>query len=161
MCQISLFFKSTTDCSSLTTSVFLRTLEYYDGILILTSNRVGTFDAAFTSRIQVSLHYENLTAKSRQRIWQNFFDMVRAEEEDVDLDDLEKHIDELAGHEMNGRQIRNFFTTGRQLALYRKETLEWDHLEQALQAVSDFGRYLRKLHGHSEDQWAKEEKLRL
>ena len=34
-------------------SVFLRTLEYYDGILILTSNRAGTFDEAFKSRIQV------------------------------------------------------------------------------------------------------------
>ena len=32
-------------------SVFLRILEYYDGILILTSNRVGTFDEAFKSRI--------------------------------------------------------------------------------------------------------------
>lgn len=28
-------------------SVFLRCLEYYDGILILTSNRIGTFDEAF------------------------------------------------------------------------------------------------------------------
>ena len=41
-------------------SVFLRVLEYYEGILILTSNRVGTFDEAFKSRIQLSLHYENL-----------------------------------------------------------------------------------------------------
>lgn len=32
-------------------SVFLRVLEYYEGILILTSNRVGTFDEAFRSRI--------------------------------------------------------------------------------------------------------------
>lgn len=86
--------------------------------------------------------------------------MVQVEEEEVDLDDLEKHMDELARHEMNGRQIRNTFTTARQLALFRKETLEWDHLEQALRSVSDFGRYLRKLHGHSEDQWANEEKLR-
>jgi hypothetical protein len=161
LCRVSLFSKFIANQPSLTALVFLRTLEYYDGILILTSNRVGTFDAAFTSRIQVSLHYESLTAKSRQRIWQNFFDMVQAEEEDVDLGDLEKHMDELAGHEMNGRQIRNVFTTARQLALYKKETLEWDHLEQALRSVNDFGRYLRKLHGHSEDQWAKEEKLRL
>jgi hypothetical protein len=33
-------------------SVFLRLLEYYDGILILTSNRVGTLDETFMSRIQ-------------------------------------------------------------------------------------------------------------
>ncbi|KAK6222191.1 hypothetical protein QIS74_04446 [Colletotrichum tabaci] len=36
-------------------SVFLRALEYYDGILILTTNRVGTFDEAFKSRIQLAL----------------------------------------------------------------------------------------------------------
>jgi SpoVK/Ycf46/Vps4 family AAA+-type ATPase len=46
-------------------SVFLRTLEYYDGILILTSNRVGTFDEAFKSRIQVALHYPNLDRVAR------------------------------------------------------------------------------------------------
>ncbi|KAK6066828.1 hypothetical protein SCUP234_11884, partial [Seiridium cupressi] len=33
--------------------VFLRVLEYYEGILILTSNRVGIFDEAFKSRIQL------------------------------------------------------------------------------------------------------------
>jgi len=32
-------------------SVFLRVLEYYDGTLILTSNRVATFDEDFNSRI--------------------------------------------------------------------------------------------------------------
>lgn len=36
-------------------SVFLRALEYYEGILILTTNRVGTFDEAFKSRIQLAL----------------------------------------------------------------------------------------------------------
>ena len=54
-------------------SVFLRTLEYYDGILILTSNRVGTFDEAFKSRIQVALHYTNLDRVARKKIWKNFF----------------------------------------------------------------------------------------
>lgn len=41
-------------------SVFLRMLEYYDEILILTSNRVGTFDEAVKSRIQLALHYDSL-----------------------------------------------------------------------------------------------------
>lgn len=34
-------------------SVFLRVLEYYAGILFLTTNRVGTFDEAFKSRIHM------------------------------------------------------------------------------------------------------------
>lgn len=37
-------------------SVFLRVLEYYSGILFLTTNRVGTIDEAFKSRIQISLY---------------------------------------------------------------------------------------------------------
>ena len=73
-------------------SVFLRILEYYDGILILTSNRVGTFDEAFKSRIQVAFHYPNLDRVARKKIWKNFFDMMEADEENVNLDELNKHM---------------------------------------------------------------------
>lgn len=53
-------------------SVFPRALEYYEGILILTTNRVGTFDEAFKSRIQMSLRYERLERHQRKRVWLNF-----------------------------------------------------------------------------------------
>jgi SpoVK/Ycf46/Vps4 family AAA+-type ATPase len=39
-------------------SVFLRVLEFYSGILFLTTNRVGTIDEAFKSRIHISLYCE-------------------------------------------------------------------------------------------------------
>lgn len=58
-------------------SVFLRVLEYYEGILILTSNRVGTFDEAFKSRIQLSVHYAPLTKGQRHKIWKSFLDRLR------------------------------------------------------------------------------------
>ncbi|PTB61575.1 hypothetical protein BBK36DRAFT_1136748, partial [Trichoderma citrinoviride] len=41
-------------------SVFLRVLEYYNGLLFLTTNRVGTIDEAFKSRIHLSLYYPPL-----------------------------------------------------------------------------------------------------
>ena len=47
------------------------------GILILTSNRVGTFDQAFKSRIQLALHYENLKRPQRRKIWWNSFTRLR------------------------------------------------------------------------------------
>lgn len=50
-------------------SVFLRVLEYYDGILILTSNRIGTFDGAFKSGFQLAVHYPMLNVKGRYKIW--------------------------------------------------------------------------------------------
>lgn len=53
-------------------SIFLRVLEYYEGIMFLTTNRVQTFDAAFQSRIHISLEYPELDKPARQAIWQNF-----------------------------------------------------------------------------------------
>ena len=126
----------------------------------MTSNRVGTFDEAFKSRIQVSLHYEDLSKKSRKTIWSNFIAMLEEGEEDVDVSDLESHLEELASEEINGRQIRNAMTTARQLALHRNEKLQWEHLEQALKTAREFNQYLKKVQGHTDKQWAREQRLR-
>ncbi|MCJ1360825.1 MAG: hypothetical protein MMC33_010834 [Icmadophila ericetorum] len=119
-------------------SIFLRSLEYYEGILILTTNRAGVFDEAFKSRIQVALSYPTLDRNSRRKIWQNFFDMLEMDAEDMDFEGVGKHMDELADEEINGRQIRNVLTTARQLAMYKEERLTWEILEQALQSSRDF-----------------------
>ncbi|TRX92245.1 hypothetical protein FHL15_006860 [Xylaria flabelliformis] len=95
-------------------SVFLRVLEYYDGILILTSNRVGIFDEAFKSRIQLALHYKNLSPHQRTQIWGNFFSRLEEINEDgIDFLDLKDNTEELAKHKLNGREIRNVITTAR------------------------------------------------
>ncbi|KAF2199215.1 hypothetical protein GQ43DRAFT_376793, partial [Delitschia confertaspora ATCC 74209] len=70
-------------------SVFRRVLEYYESILILTNNRVGTFDEAFKSRIQLVLHYPTLGPFQRLRIRENFINRLKSFEDDtVDIDDL-------------------------------------------------------------------------
>ncbi|KAL8629316.1 hypothetical protein Q9189_004965 [Teloschistes chrysophthalmus] len=141
-------------------SVFLRILEYYDGLLILTSNRVGMFDEAFKSRIQVALHYENLNRSDRKKIWQNFLDMLEEDEEDVNFDEIRLRLNDLAGKEINGRQIRNVLTTARQLAMFMNERLDYPHLEQALAVSSDFSEYLKRMQGHTDDQRARDTALR-
>ena len=55
-------------------SIFLRVLEYYEGIMFLTTNRVQTFDPAFQSRIHISLQYPELSAKSQKAVWNNFLE---------------------------------------------------------------------------------------
>ncbi|KAK7909187.1 hypothetical protein PG985_015065 [Apiospora marii] len=103
-------------------SVFLRVLEYYDGILVLTSNRVGTFDEAFKSRIQLAVHYASLTGHQRVEIWGNFLARLkRLDEEGIDFPDLERHVGDLARHRMNGREIRNVITTARQFARWERK----------------------------------------
>ncbi|KAK0647882.1 ATP-dependent zinc metalloprotease FtsH [Lasiodiplodia hormozganensis] len=132
-------------------SVFLRTLEYYDGILILTSNRVGTFDEAFKSRIQLALHYPNLDLAQRKQIWKNFTHRLDSLEEVVDTDAILASINKLAKYEMNGRQIRNAITTARQLALFKKETLTTKHLEHSIRVSGKFDQYLEEVHDQIKD----------
>lgn len=140
--------------------VFLRLLEFYDGILILTSNRVGTFDEAFNSRIQVALHYRPLAKNSRKQIWLNFLEMLEEQDVEVDTAELESRVEELAAEDMNGRQIRNCVLTAQQLATYKQERLGWEHLSQAIKTSVDFKKYLKSVHGHTDEQWAREERLR-
>lgn len=64
-------------------------------MLILTSNRVGTFDEAFQSRIQLALHYPALDAPGRRKIWHNFLDMLRSDDY-ADVDDIAANMDQLS-----------------------------------------------------------------
>lgn len=50
--------------------MFLRVLEYYSGILFLTTNRVGTLDEAFKSRIHISLYYPSLRRDQAAKIFE-------------------------------------------------------------------------------------------
>lgn len=53
-------------------SVFLRLLEYYQGVLCLTTNRSEEIDVAFHSRIHISLPFPDLTEANREQIWRHF-----------------------------------------------------------------------------------------
>jgi SpoVK/Ycf46/Vps4 family AAA+-type ATPase len=162
-------------------SVFLRVLEYYEGILILTSNRVGTFDEAFKSRIQLSLHYENLSKGQRSRIWKNFFNRLKdidkpletkafkagtgesreVEPIGIDFEDIDCYLSELAEYEMNGRQIRNAITTARQLAKFKQVLMNFSHLKHVIKVSSKFDSYLNSLReGLSDDQVARDVGIR-
>lgn len=53
-------------------TISLRKLEYYQGILFLTSNRGIQFDDAILSRIHLIIEYENLTREFRRDLWSTF-----------------------------------------------------------------------------------------
>ncbi|KAK8137257.1 hypothetical protein PG984_005197 [Apiospora sp. TS-2023a] len=113
-------------------SVFLRSLEYYSGILFLTTNRVGKIDTAFKSRIHLSLYYKRLDKESTLQIWENNLKRVKDEfaKEKKEIICEEKEIMKFASNHYkklkrsetlrvwNGRQIRNSFQTAIAIATY-------------------------------------------
>jgi SpoVK/Ycf46/Vps4 family AAA+-type ATPase len=142
-------------------SIFLRVLEYYDGNMVLTTNRVQTFDEAFQSRIMISIQYKELTSESRRTIWSNFLkqhdvtqtaarakppkpsiDATGGGDEETHLQHLkrtlpheisESDLDDLARDlSLNGRQIKNVLKTAQLLALRRGEGLNREHIKLVL-----------------------------
>lgn len=65
------------------TSVFLRSLEYYAGILFLTTNRVGGIDPAFKSRIQLSLYYPRIDLDTTVKLYEVFLQRARNEQKRI------------------------------------------------------------------------------
>ncbi|UKZ52461.1 hypothetical protein TrVGV298_006238 [Trichoderma virens] len=122
-------------------SVFLRMLEYYNGILFLTTNRPGVLDEAVKSRVHLNLHYNFLTEEQVVAIFK--LNIVRLKEIEEQAAKAPRHnklyIDEAdiiafasehwRNHtdgigRWNGRQIRNAFLIAASLAHYEGDMSE-------------------------------------
>ncbi|KUI60967.1 Protein MSP1 [Cytospora mali] len=168
-------------------AVFLRVLEYYGGILFLTTNRIGDFDEAFASRIHMSLHYPPLDEISTTKVFRLNLGLIRARYKEkgrkikIDEDEILKIMGEYwrtrKHARWNGRQIRNACQTALALAEFDAQPVghKYDlkpvesnvkvHLTEAnLQTVAnaylEFIEYLRAVHGADADTYAKEAGVR-
>lgn len=119
-------------------AVFLRMLEYYNGILFLTTNRPGVLDEAVKSRVQLSLRYDHLDLAQTEKVFEFNLERLREIEDkkaSVDptyqkLHTRNKEILKFARDHYekaalangvgrwNGRQIRNAFLIASSLAHY-------------------------------------------
>lgn len=127
----------------ITSLVFLRALQYYEGIMILTTNRVGSFDSAFKSRIHLAIKYPFLSQDSRRKLWQTFLEEAvtqshlgkRTNSEPELMTD--ENLNQLAEHELNGREIKNIVRTAYVLA--GKDTdIKFQHVKIALDSLLQF-----------------------
>lgn len=98
-------------------NVFLRHLEYYQGLLFLTSNRVEEFDPAFNSRIHLHVQYQEPDATIRTQIWRHF---IPKNWPDSVAEGLGNDL------EINGRDIKNLMRTAVLLGQGAKHTLSED-----------------------------------
>ena len=116
-------------------SLSLRHVEYYRGILFLTTNRVQAFDEAFLSRIHVALHFHELSQASKEQVWAAFIAKVGAQDAIT-----KEQIKALAERDVNGRQIKNAARTAHSLAVGRGEKVGYIHFIQTLDAMKEFTR---------------------
>jgi len=116
--------------------VFLRLLEYYEGILFLTTNRIGSFDKAFKSRIHLAVKYHPLDPSARSKLWELF---IRNTYPDSNLRWMDKAcLKRLGAINLNGREIKNAFRTSHALAVYSGKEFSASHIDMALEGIQNF-----------------------
>jgi hypothetical protein len=86
--------------------MFLWTLEYYQGLLFLMTNRVESIDDAISSRIHVMIKYEGLSFTNCLELWKAFLDKISPIFGGSQLS--EEELQELARKHLNGREVYTF-----------------------------------------------------
>lgn len=113
--------------------VFLRLLEYHDGVLFLTTNRVRQFDPAFHSRVSLAIHYPAADASHRAAIWASLLRASRLE-----------HLDAaaFASADLNGRQIKNVLRLAQTLARSEGVEVSEAHVRRTMAFSERFSAHL-------------------
>ncbi|KAK7018183.1 p-loop containing nucleoside triphosphate hydrolase protein [Favolaschia claudopus] len=113
-------------------AVFLRQLEYFPGILFLTTNRIKHYDLAFQSRIHLSLHYSQLSQDAKEQLWRAFLKKAQGPElRDADLKNL-------ARKDLNGRQIKNAVKLAAAVAKHEQKPLTYEHILTTMRVMDDW-----------------------
>ncbi|KAJ5701260.1 hypothetical protein N7488_008808 [Penicillium malachiteum] len=115
----------------------IRLLEYYRGIMLMTTNRASTIDHAFQSRIHLTLHYPDLDSTAKEHIWRQFTSQLQLD--DTFTDEIYGRLAQLS---MNGCQIKNTVKISALLAHKEKTKLGIQHIRTVLSAT-------REAHGAS------------
>ena len=79
--------------------IFLRLMDYFQGIMFFTTNRPEVIDEAIHSRITMNIPYPDLSEEVRKMIWKEKLNSASIKVSDG--------IDKLSKIELNGREIRN------------------------------------------------------
>lgn len=108
-------------------------------MLFLTTNRGEAIDAAFQSRIHLTLHYPELSTDARYHIWHQF--LARAASNTLAPLEMTK----LANLSLNGRQIKNIVKTASLLARSQgSPSIQVKHTETVLKVTSQEGQKSRQ-----------------
>jgi SpoVK/Ycf46/Vps4 family AAA+-type ATPase len=131
---------STTELTlSAPNKVFLKHLEFFSGIVFLTTNRIKAFDPAMKSRIHLAVGYESPESDLRAQLWRSFLHRIPADELDLDEDNL---LAEIVGDKLNGREIAYAVHCATTLARASNVPLRMEHVFTIVRVRREFEKSL-------------------
>ncbi|EED16300.1 hypothetical protein TSTA_013980 [Talaromyces stipitatus ATCC 10500] len=141
-------------------NLFLRMLEYFSGVLILTTNRVGEFDEAFRSRTHICLYYPKLEEIFTKEIGRENIQRIQNKVKGIKrfADKHWKANLNRPSRWWNGRQIKNAFQTAIALARWDfhdmsnvakldRPLLKAEHFRRVARITALFDDYISKVYG--------------
>ncbi|KAI0437025.1 P-loop containing nucleoside triphosphate hydrolase protein [Xylaria telfairii] len=121
-------------------AIFLKELEYFSGIIFLTTNRVETFDWAMKSRIHLALGFTPPGTSIRRQMWTQALETIPADE--LGIGDVSGTVKILADRNLNGREIYNTLNTARTIAKFERKKLLLEHVQKVLKVRDSFDKKL-------------------
>ncbi|KXH38381.1 ATPase [Colletotrichum nymphaeae SA-01] len=129
-------------------SMLLRTLEYFEGTLFLTTNRVGTIDSAFMSRIHLALSYEPLSETARRQLWDTWITRACRGQRPVWV--KEELLVQLSVLNVSGRDIKNISLLAQGLAKTGQRDMASEDIWKGVNAMTQFQEDFRVSVTHEE-----------
>ena len=121
--------------------VMLKLVEYFSGILFLTSNCIDAIDPAFLTRITLALHYDSLDENARKRVWENL--LIKSGYENL-LQNGTLCVEQLAKVPLNGREIKNALRLAISIAAEDGMTLSQKTLAEMAEMVNGCKQRIQK-----------------
>ena len=127
-------------------SVMLRHLEYYKGIMFMTTNLFDNIDHAVRSRVRIHIQYHALSARHRLSLWKTFLAQSRIAPETASPDRVKKlSLDlskmdwqQLAAWKLNGREIENVAKNATMWCGARDYSITLGRLEKLIPLTTPF-----------------------
>lgn len=110
--------------------VFLRVLEYYRGVLFMTSNKATIIDDAIMSRATAWIQYEKPSQDELKQIWKVLATNYKIELSADNINELATDKD--LAH-ISGRNVRNLLKLARLLSTRRKEKVNVELIKYVAQ----------------------------
>lgn len=139
-------------------NTILSELEHFEGVVIFTTNRLGTLDAAIERRLSAKIEFEFPNEELRKNIWLRMIPKKAPIDADVDFDRLSEFP-------LTGGNIKNVVLNAAREAAYResktitlecfraaieKEVEAMASFDAAMQSDPSIGRKLRRMIGNGE-----------
>ncbi|KAI0201471.1 hypothetical protein F4808DRAFT_425284 [Astrocystis sublimbata] len=112
-------------------AVWLRMIEYFEGVCFLTTNRRDELDEAFKSRINLTINMPELNPTHRARVWENLITTYNKRVEG-DFIWTNEMFHALGGLQINGRVIKNILRTAEYFARSTNSKMTASHVNDVI-----------------------------